>query len=191
MTELLRTEVGFPRRGPKTQVWSFPRVGSKTQVGSLPPEEARTQGEIRSPAKILPRRWVIPLVLIWGWNASFGGWAYAARLRPSRISRQHGDLDGRPDGRRDERMKHDETVADARCCWRARFLRQRPTGQRRPRAAKRSDRGGTALGIALGFSFQVRHRPINPSVARPAHVELRSFATPPHDGCAFIGTIPT
>jgi hypothetical protein len=30
----------------------------------------------------------------------------------------------------------------------------------------------------------------DPSVARPALEELRGFATPSHDGCAFIGTVP-
>src|SRR5580693_4690561 len=181
MTALPRRGARFPRGASTTQAESFPRGGSKTQALGFPREESKTQAEIRSPGKILPQRLRIPLALVWDWNASFDGRTCASRLRPPHISRRDGD--GRPDGRRYERMKHDEIVADARRCWRARSLRKRPAEQRRRRAARRNGGGGTALGIALGFSFQVRHRPIDPSAARPARVELRSFATPPHDGC--------
>jgi hypothetical protein len=180
MTELprwgLRPRGGsFRREGSKTPAWGFPREGWS------PPVKVPPQIQIGG----------ISPVLAQGVNVLLDGLTCASRLPPPSISAKHGELDGWPAGRQTGRRKHGESVADAHCCWRVRSLRKRPAKRQRRRAARRNGGGGTALGIALGFSFQVRHRPTDPSAARPAPVELRGFATPPHDGCAFIGTIPT
>jgi hypothetical protein len=137
------------------------------------------------------RNWRMPPLWIQSATGSFGDRPCAWRHPPRRISREHVDLDGRPDDRRYARRRHDGDGAAARRCSRARSLWKPPAGRRIGEAAKPGENDGAALGVALGFSFQVRHRPINPSVARPARGELRSFATPPRDGCALLGTIPT
>jgi hypothetical protein len=171
-TGLLRREASFRRKA-----GSLPRGGASLPPG-LPVRQARnfprqaleTRARTSQSTAIPHRNWEILLALIRGVNVLLGDPICASRLRPQCISPRHGDLGGSQGDRRYERKKHDGGAVHASPSWREHSLRRRPAEERRRRSAKRGDRGGTALGIALGFSFQVRHRPIDPSVARPAHM---------------------
>jgi hypothetical protein len=136
MTELLPRMVGLPQREmslprgeSKTLAGCFPREGPRLRAVSSPRTESKTRVEIRSPAKTLTQSGGILPALVQGVNVSCGGRTCAWRLRQSCIARKHGEIDGRPDDRRYEHKKHDEVVANVRCCWRGRLQRQSPTGR--------------------------------------------------------------
>jgi hypothetical protein len=153
-----------PQGAPKIWVESFPQKALKTRAGSG----------------------------AWTWDANGlpGGSIYASRLHPPCISLQHGDPCGVPDGRRYEHRKHGGGAAHASPWWRERSPQQSPAGRRKQQPARQDDTFGTALGIALGFSFQVRHRPINPSVARPARMRAPWLCDPVSRRVCLFGTIP-
>lgn len=159
MVGLLRRRMGFPRRESKTRAGSFPQGESKTRAENLPQTGSKTRAESCLPAKILVQNGEIQLVLIQDMKVSSGGRACAARLCLPCTSRGHGACGGWSDDRwRYGRKKHG--AANARRHGQARSLQKPRVDRRRRRAKKQNGGDGTALGIALGISFQVRHRPI-------------------------------